>query len=432
MQNTNGLEKRHFGSLLELEERRARTLMIIGMIATLTWVLSFGQRFSIYKNPTTLWILLGITISFFVGELLLWLRIRYRLKRDYNFQDYRPYYLYLVSTLEISLPTLVLLLLSYTERDNFLFNSPAYTLYFVFIVLSALHLNLWLSIYTGALAGLQYVLVGFIIRNVLGLDDYGELEKLFLRDKGILLALGGVCAGFVGEEIRKQVVSSIHFLDERNRVERLLGQQVSHKVAQALLQDKDEGKEQDVTVMFMDVRNFTPFAERHSAQEVVAFQNALFSPMIEVINHNHGIVNQLLGDGLMATFGAPLPNESHALDAVKAGKEMLAELEKLVQKGTIPRVRLGIGLHSGVVVAGNIGNTIRKQYSLTGTTVILAARIEQLNKQFGSSFLISKDVYKQIVPYQEYFTSLGPVELKGRQEAIEIYTWQQDISGTSG
>ena len=98
----------------------------------------------------------------------------------------------------------------------------------------------------------------------------------------------------------------------------------------------------------------------------------------------------------MATFGAPVKDQDHTLKAVNSGLEMLEAIEKLVDQGIIPPTRVGIGVHTGQVITGNIGNEIRKQYSVSGTTVIIAARLEQLNKQLNTNFLVSKEVYEKV------------------------------------
>ena len=207
------------------------------------------------------------------------------------------------------------------------------------------------------------------------------------------------------------------------RIETLFGQQVSAEVAQALVQDPDseESRLLDVTVMFMDIREFTRLADAREPRAVATLQNAVFDTLIRIVRRHGGIINQLLGDGLMATFGAPVAREGHAADAVRAGREMVAAITALVDQGTIPPIRVGIGLHSGEVVAGNIGNELRKQYSLAGTTVIVAARMERLNKTYGSQMLISDAVLARLGPDEVGGEDLGEVPLKGLERPVRIH-----------
>jgi adenylate cyclase len=156
-------------------------------------------------------------------------------------------------------------------------------------------------------------------------------------------------------------------------------------------------------------------------QEVNTFQNDLFCPLIEIINNHNGIINQILGDGFMATFGAPVKDNNHTTKAVNSGLEILKEIEKLIEQGTIPPTKVGIGVHTGQVVTGNIGNEIRKQYSVSGTAVIIAARLEQLNKQLNTSFLVSQEVYNIVKDQNCSFSIFKGIQLKGIEKPIEVY-----------
>jgi adenylate cyclase len=143
--------------------------------------------------------------------------------------------------------------------------------------------------------------------------------------------------------------------------------------------------------------------------------------MIEIINKNHGIINQFMGDGFMATFGAPVTKGNDCQNALNAAIEIENELKSKIRDKMIPDIRIGIGLHAGDVVTGNVGTATRKQYSVTGNTVILAARIEQLNKHHQSSILISKEVFDKVQIPEKSYQSLGPTAVKGRQKPIQIY-----------
>ena len=207
------------------------------------------------------------------------------------------------------------------------------------------------------------------------------------------------------------------------KIETLFGQQVSKEIARELVAFEGEvdSKLYDVTVMFLDIRDFTVFADSRAPEEVATFQNVVFSELIDIVRKYKGITNQILGDGIMAVFGAPVTATDHAENAVAAGYDILEKIKDLAEKGKIPPIRVGIGLNSGSVIAGNIGNASRKQYSLTGSTVIIAARIEQLNKVYQSQFLISEAVLKESETGKDAITDLGQVELKGIGKAVGIY-----------
>ncbi len=118
--------------------------------------------------------------------------------------------------------------------------------------------------------------------------------------------------------------------------------------------------------------------------------------MIEIVNRHHGVINKFLGDGFMAVFGAPLSEGDDCLNGVAAAKEILSRVEEEVSRGTVAPTTLGIGLHAGEAVTGSIGSSLRREYTVIGDVVNLAARIEKLNKKFGSQLLISEIVWQAL------------------------------------
>lgn len=214
--------------------------------------------------------------------------------------------------------------------------------------------------------------------------------------------------------------------DAEKRIKNLLHQQVSGAVANELLSSKDTEKieRRFVCIMFLDIRDFTPFAENKKPEEIIQFQNQVFGFMIDIVNQYNGIINQILGDGFMATFGAPVSSDNDCKQAFLAAREIINVLQSKSNKGDIPETKVGIGLHAGYVVAGNVGTQERKQYSITGNTVILASRLEQLNKEFGSSIVISRQVYDELPEKLQEgleFTSVSVKGISGKMEVAPIY-----------
>lgn len=228
----------------------------------------------------------------------------------------------------------------------------------------------------------------------------------------------------------KQKQKANTFLEERNEFEienkkkaiALFSQQVSKEVAMELLSDTFEtgSKKIFACIMFLDIRGFTPFAENKEPAEIIQYQNDVFGFMIDIISKHHGIINQFLGDGFMATFGAPASSGNDCQNAVNASLEIVKLLNQKCKSGEVPKTKIGIGLHAGNIVTGNVGTTDRKQYSITGNTVILASRIEQLNKEFDSEVLISKEVLEMLNQQNLKIKNLGQVNVKGRSEPMEI------------
>jgi len=174
-----------------------------------------------------------------------------------------------------------------------------------------------------------------------------------------------------------------------------------------------------VCVMFFDIREFSRMANEHSPAEVMDYLNTLFGLMIPAVNTHHGIINKFLGDGFMAVFGAPVDDGQQCRHAVEAARAMLDCVDKLNREQRIPRTRVGIGLHLGVALTGNVGSGERKEYTVIGDVVNLASRIEQATKQFNASLLVSEAVANALGGPAG--TDLGLVEIKGQACPIRLF-----------
>ena len=331
---------------------------------------------------------------------------------------------YLNAFVETSVPSVLIYLVSRETNPMHVLQSAAGFLYAVFIVLSTLRLDFRLSVFTGLVAAAEYVALSYAYLGAGGAAAGTPFDAPpFYLAKGAVLALAGLAAGFVAHQLKRRVGNAYRTLQERQRVLNAFGQQVSPSIVEELLKAGPEiaSRRTFVCVMFMDIRDFTPLVENKSPEEIVAFQNVIFAEAVEIVNRNHGIINQFLGDGFMATFGAPLASDRDCANALAAARELVAGMRRLAQAGRIPPIAIGIGLHAGEAVSGNIGSALRKQYSITGNVVILASRIEQLNKDFGSQLLISGEVLQASGEQGTDAVPLGPVRLKGREEPLQIY-----------
>ncbi|MEN1785581.1 MAG: adenylate/guanylate cyclase domain-containing protein [Bacteroidota bacterium] len=209
--------------------------------------------------------------------------------------------------------------------------------------------------------------------------------------------------------------------DAEKRIVKLLTQQLSADVAQELLSDApDEPGKHFVCIMFLDIRDFTPMAEKMTPEELIAYQNNVFGFMINAVQKYNGNINQLLGDGFMATFGAPISHGNDCQNAFNAAKEILYELKERNNAGLIKHTKIGIGLHAGYIVAGNVGNESRKQYSVTGNAVIVASRVEQLNKELKSQLIITEEVHHHLSEQLPDATTYMKIKLKGKRTPINV------------
>jgi adenylate cyclase len=332
---------------------------------------------------------------------------------------------YLNAFIETSVPSILIVLVAREINPLYVLQSASSLFYAVFIVLSTLRLDFRLSVFTGTVAAVEYVALSYAYAGAgAGAAAGTPLEWApFYLGKGAMLLLAGFAAGFVAHQLKRRVGNAYRTLQERERMLSAFGQQVSPAIAEALLKAGPEiaSTRGPICVMFMDIRNFTPLVENRSPEQIVALQNAVFTEAIEAVSRNHGIINQFLGDGFMACFGAPVAGERDCANALAAARELVAGIRRLAESGRIPQMSIGIGLHAGEAVSGNIGSSQRKQYSITGNVVILASRIEQLNKEYGSQILVSREVLEAAGERLEDATLLGPVKVKGREQPIELF-----------
>jgi adenylate cyclase len=324
---------------------------------------------------------------------------------------------------ETSLPTLVILYYATIIGPVEALLMPSAFVYFVFIVLATLRLDFAICAFTGLVAAVEYAAVALFW----GATDTSVAEETLSSlphhlGKATILAVSGVAAGFVARRLRKGFTRALESLEERARILGVFGQHVSPEVAAQLVARgaDDRGEARDVCVMFLDIRNFTTFAEKRSAEDVVKYLNAIFDESVGAVTANHGIVNKFLGDGFMAVFGAPVADENACGSAVNAGLDILDRVDTLVRSGKIPATRVGIGLHAGPAVVGNIGSTQRKEYTVIGDVVNVASRVEALNKQLGSQMLVTDDVWRAAASTRVKAIARDPIHVKGREAPVNI------------
>jgi len=258
---------------------------------------------------------------------------------------------------ETSVPSLSIVIGSRQVDPIYPLQSAAAYLYPVFIILSTLRLDFRLSLFTGCVAAIEYVVLSamFAGSSRVAAGTLFVLPPCYAA-KGVALILAGVAAGFVADQITRRVTAAFRALDERQRVVSAFGQQVSPAIVDALLERGGDipSTRTFVCVLFMDIRDFSRTVEKKTPEEFVGHQNAVFGAAIGIVDRHHGVINQFLGDGFMATFGAPVSTGRDCEHALTAARELLAAVQALSESGRIPPTRIGIGLHAGEAVSGNI------------------------------------------------------------------------------
>jgi adenylate cyclase len=240
------------------------------------------------------------------------------------------------------------------------------------------------------------------------------LLALVLSTMGTLLIL------YVGEAI------------ERERVRSMFSRFVPAGVVDEVLASADEnlrlgGVERDCTVLFSDLRGFTSFSESEPAARVIEVVNCYLNEMTEAILAAGGTLISYMGDGIMAIFGAPLEQDDHADRALVAAREMIGpRLDRfnawLAEEGFDHTFVMGVGLNSGVVMAGNVGSEQRVEYTAIGDTTNTASRLEGMTKNSEAMLFISASTRERMRPAPDDLSLVGEVEIRGRTGTLAVWT----------
>ncbi|MGZ5866508.1 MAG: adenylate/guanylate cyclase domain-containing protein [Xanthobacteraceae bacterium] len=409
--------------ILRTEILRIKVMIAVVVFAAVAFTIAyytspeFMER--IWLNVPSLWQVYALFGSFAIFELFVLTQVNRQIRLGREVPGVRRY---LGALLEASLPTAVMAL--HIDKMGLVhavaFIAPLF--YFVFIILSTLRLDFWLSTFTGLVSGMEYFLVVTFYTGAIAAPGGIEFSPGFQLAHSVVMLIGGILAGAVGAQLRRQFVASITAGTARDRVTNLFGQHVSPQVVERLLAGKSgtESNTGNVAVMFVDIRGFTAAARQRQPADVVKRLDDAFAILVDIVDRNHGIVNKFLGDGFLALFGAPIHDPSAAMHAVTASREMLDAIARDNDGHHWP-LRIGIGIHYGIVVAGNVGSPRRKEYTVIGDTVNCAARIEALNKDFGSQIIVSDAIYQAIGPESAAADSLGDVVIRGYEQPMPLW-----------
>jgi adenylate cyclase len=249
--------------------------------------------------------------------------------------------------------------------------------------------------------------------------------RAFAGGTWLPLVMPGLAVGlaFVGQLAWQYFVEG----REKRQVKRLFSRYVPRDVYEQLLADPDRaalgGKRRTMTVLFSDVRGFTAMSEKATPEEVVSQLNEYFSRMVDVLFAHRGTLDKFVGDMVMGLFGAPLDDPDHAEHAVQAALAMTRALDELNQQWSAagrPVLDIGIGISTGDMVAGNIGSSAIMSYTVIGDTVNLGARLESLNKEYGTRVIIS-EATRSALKGRYDIRPLGEVTVKGKSRPVAIY-----------
>lgn len=418
-----------FNAALMRQTLNTELLRVKALIATALIFLAISAVTDVFEPRIVQWIwpstvgvlaVYGIIAAFVAFETLVLFRIKSDIRHG---RDVPIVWRYVSVLVETSLPTLVLMMqIEGIGPDKALgFGAPL--VYFIFIILSTLRLDFWLSSFTGLVAAAELLTVALLDRPSIDVSQNPEIY--YHGERSFIIFLGGILAGAVGVQLRRQFAASIAAASARDRVTDLFGQHVSPQVVERLMKEGTaEARDiREVAVMFVDFRGFTAASRSKTPQEIVERLDGAFAVLVDILERHGGIVNKFLGDGFLALFGAPFETRDAAPQAVAAAREMVEAMDRVNVTSSWP-LRIGIGIHLGEVVAGSVGSPRRKEYTVIGDTVNFASRLEALNKEFGSHLLISREVRDAAGDGARDAVFRGEVAVRGYDRRFEVWQLQ--------
>ncbi|MCP5498536.1 MAG: adenylate/guanylate cyclase domain-containing protein [Leptospiraceae bacterium] len=295
--------------ILKSETQRAYLVLLLICLAFLIFLVKFfflfnPEELQSIKTEQVQWKVFLILLLYSFYEF----GITFLYKHFQRIQKPIPLFGRIMNTLlEISFPTLIVISLKNIYPAEYLLATPPTYLYFIFIILSTLRLDFFISFFTGIFASLHYFFLVWITIAPTVSDKIHYINSIYYQ-RAFIFLVSGLMAGFVGLQIKKRVLHSIKLLNQKNELRKIFGSHVSQEVVNEILESGKTlvSEYKYVCVMFLDIRNFTKFSEHRTPEEVFNYLNLLFEFMIESINQNRGIINKFLGDGFMAVFGAPI------------------------------------------------------------------------------------------------------------------------------
>lgn len=296
---------------------------------------------------------------------------------------------------------------------------------------------LLLSYFVGLVLLVAVFQAYFILRSIsLPIGRIAEMFRRFQREDALVRETGIHRADDLGQfaEMYEDLVGTIQ---ERDFLRTTFGRYMNRRVMERILDGELAlgGEEQEATVLFADVRDFTSLAEKHDPAGVVDLLNDYFDRMVDVITGHEGIPDKFLGDGILAVWGVPGEREGHREKAVESALAMNAELDSFNRErrrdGREP-LQVGMAVHSGRLIAGNIGSSKKMEFTVVGDTVNTCSRIESLNKELGSTLTVSEAVYGGLPEeLRASFEHKPDVRLRGKSRPVDLYTLRgEDVPGS--
>jgi adenylate cyclase len=275
--------------------------------------------------------------------------------------------------------------------------------------------------------------ISFELTMLLTKSIYGPVDDLMAATErvahGDLSARVPVLSGDELGELAGSFNEMMSGLEEREKLQAAFGSYVDPQVARRVLDEGEllEGDEVEVSVLFVDIRDFTPFAESASAAESVARLNEFFDLVVPILIEHGGHANKFVGDGVLGVFGAPDRLRDHADRALEAA----CEIAESVEERFGGRLRIGIGINSGPVIAGSIGGGGRLEFTVIGDPVNVAARVERATRQTGDVVLLTEATRCLLTRDEGGLEPRGSMPLKGKSDGVALWSAKAAPAGTA-
>jgi adenylate cyclase len=358
----------------------------------------------------------------------------FTLLRLYLSYRYKLSYAFLLVSIVVDMLLLFGLIWSfhiqYGQPASFYLKAPTLLYVFIFITLRALRFEPGFVVFAGLVAAIGWLSLSYYAISTTGMEnitrDYVEYmtsTKILIGaewDKVIsIIVVTAILTTVIarGQTLLKQAIQSDAAAEDLSRfVPEVIADQIKHDAHEPDLNRTEIG---ECTMLFVDLESFTSISESMPPQQLVMTLNAFFAAAARPIHKNGGVINQFIGDAILASFNIPKHNPDHASNAIKTGLEILRELDTKEFAGI--KLSGRIGINTGQVTGGLVGIPERLHYTVNGDNVNIASRLEQLNKEYGTRLLVSENT-RRMASGEFEFKLIAERSLRGRSETTKIYT----------
>jgi class 3 adenylate cyclase len=278
------------------------------------------------------------------------------------------------------------------------------------------------SVINGIIIFISIIVFMYIITRQLK-TSISSLLKIFSSvENGNLNVKAPVISNDEIGELTYRFNSMIDGLRDRDKIRKMFGHYVSGEIADFALKNSEalKGEERIATVLFTDIYDYTTIAESLTPPQTVEMLNEYYNLLVEIVQKHNGVVNKFIGDAVMVLFNIPIEDPRHASNAIVCAQKIVEKSEAHTFTNGI-KLKTRAGINTGAVVAGNLGSTERYEYTVIGDSVNIAQRLENLNKNYGTSILFSESTLKAAGNSIDS-EFIDTVQVKGKSESVSVYS----------